>query len=303
MAAPQPKPVNTNNNNVSHGVMLFGVRLTPSEPSPNLPPLSPPSSSSSTSFRKCMSMNNLAQYEQQQQQQQQQRRQQQFQRLNSQFSGVGDGGGGGYVSDDSLQASRCRNRDRKKGVPWTEDEHRLFLVGLNEVGKGDWRGISRNFVKTRTPTQVASHAQKYFLRKTNLNGRRRRSSLFDITTDSMTRSASADQLHNLDTMFQSTKGAKRPAIVSPPYPSKSLPISAPFNAAPCSLKIAKINLNQSPSSSHTSSTLTTNPTSEKEFEPFLSLKLPQPSSSDGSSQQSDTFSGFNRSRDNIIKVA
>lgn len=61
----------------------------------------------------------------------------------------------------------------------------MFLVGLQKVGKGDWRGISRNFVKTRTPTQVASHAQKYFLRRTNHNRRRRRSSLFDITTDTV----------------------------------------------------------------------------------------------------------------------
>ena len=72
------------------------------------------------------------------------------------------------------------------GTPWTEDEHRLFLTGLHRVGKGDWRGISRNFVKTRTPTQVASHAQKYFLRRTNQNRRRRRSSLFDITPNSQT---------------------------------------------------------------------------------------------------------------------
>ncbi|KAH9608681.1 hypothetical protein KSS87_021898 [Heliosperma pusillum] len=71
------------------------------------------------------------------------------------------------------------------GIPWTEEEHKLFLVGLQKVGKGDWRGISRNYVKTRTPTQVASHAQKYFLRRSNLNRRRRRSSLFDITTDSV----------------------------------------------------------------------------------------------------------------------
>ncbi|KAE9448785.1 hypothetical protein C3L33_19316, partial [Rhododendron williamsianum] len=54
-------------------------------------------------------------------------------------------------------------QERKKGVPWTEEEHRTFLFGLEKLGKGDWRGNSRNFVTTRTQTQVASHAQKYFL--------------------------------------------------------------------------------------------------------------------------------------------
>ncbi|XP_039687845.1 uncharacterized protein [Medicago truncatula] len=68
-------------------------------------------------------------------------------------------------------------------IPWTDEEHKLFSVGLQKVDKGDWRGISRNYVKTRTPMQVASHAQKYFLCRSNLNRCRRRSSLFDITTD------------------------------------------------------------------------------------------------------------------------
>ena len=72
------------------------------------------------------------------------------------------------------------------GVPWSEEEHKLFLLGLEKVGKGNWKGISKNFVKTRTSTQVASHAQKYFLRRSNLNRRRRRSSLFDMTTDTVT---------------------------------------------------------------------------------------------------------------------
>lgn len=57
----------------------------------------------------------------------------------------------------------------KLGVPWSEEEHRLFLMGLEKLGKGNWRGISKNFVTTRTSTQVASHAQKYFLRQNNAN--------------------------------------------------------------------------------------------------------------------------------------
>ncbi|KAJ7970596.1 Transcription factor DIVARICATA [Quillaja saponaria] len=72
--------------------------------------------------------------------------------------------------------------ERKKGTPWTAEEHKLFLVGLSRYGKGDWRSISRNVVVTRTPTQVASHAQKYFLRQVSGKKERKRSSIHDITT-------------------------------------------------------------------------------------------------------------------------
>lgn len=74
------------------------------------------------------------------------------------------------------------DQERKKGIPWTEEEHRLFLLGLDKFGKGDWRSISRNYVQTRTPTQVASHAQKYFIRLNSMNRDRRRSSIHDITS-------------------------------------------------------------------------------------------------------------------------
>ncbi|KAK1265626.1 Transcription factor DIVARICATA [Acorus gramineus] len=74
------------------------------------------------------------------------------------------------------------DHERKKGVPWTEEEHRLFLLGLKKYGKGDWRNISRNFVVSRTPTQVASHAQKYFIRLSSGGKDKRRSSIHDITT-------------------------------------------------------------------------------------------------------------------------
>ncbi|KAL5818937.1 hypothetical protein ACOSQ4_022779 [Xanthoceras sorbifolium] len=58
-------------------------------------------------------------------------------------------------------------RPRKKGILWSQEEHKLFLMGLEKYGKGNWRSISRNFVVTRTPAQVASHAQKYFIRLEN----------------------------------------------------------------------------------------------------------------------------------------
>ncbi|KAG4921227.1 hypothetical protein AAZX31_18G120800 [Glycine max] len=131
------------------GIMLFGVRLTVSDNNP-------------TTLRKSASMNNLSQYDSQ----------------------PPHDPNAGYASDDVVHPSR-HTRERKRGVPWTEEEHRLFLLGLQNVGKGNWRGISRNFVMTRTPTQVASHAQKYFLRCHRQNRRRRRSSLFDITTNSV----------------------------------------------------------------------------------------------------------------------
>ncbi|MQL98329.1 hypothetical protein Taro_031040 [Colocasia esculenta] len=88
-------------------------------------------------------------------------------------AGAGSSGGG---------AGRAKPEERKKGIPWTEEEHRRFLEGLEKYGKGDWRSISRMAVVTRTPTQVASHAQKYFLRQSTEGKKdRRRSSIHDVT--------------------------------------------------------------------------------------------------------------------------
>ncbi|KAH6761995.1 Duplicated homeodomain-like superfamily protein [Perilla frutescens var. hirtella] len=90
----------------------------------------------------------------------------------------------------------CTNdHERKKGVP-------QFLLGLNKYGKGDWRNISRNFVTSRTPTQVASHAQKYFIRQLSGGKDKRRSSIHDITTvnldEATTKSPSPEKSSNGD---------------------------------------------------------------------------------------------------------
>eukprot|EP00292_Cryptomonas_paramecium_P010258 CAMPEP_0113664512 /NCGR_PEP_ID=MMETSP0038_2-20120614/1776_1 /TAXON_ID=2898 /ORGANISM="Cryptomonas paramecium" /LENGTH=259 /DNA_ID=CAMNT_0000579733 /DNA_START=56 /DNA_END=831 /DNA_ORIENTATION=+ /assembly_acc=CAM_ASM_000170 len=81
--------------------------------------------------------------------------------------------GAGVVGSLAADAAQGRGREGKEGrgkvvthgQSWTEQEHQMFLDGLKIYGRGDWKSISRFFVPTRTPTQVASHAQKYFARQ------------------------------------------------------------------------------------------------------------------------------------------
>lgn len=85
-------------------------------------------------------------------------------------------------------------------------KYRRFLMGLLKYGKGDWRNISRNFVVTKTPTQVASHAQKYYIRQKVSGGKdKRRPSIHDITTVNIAESAASDknkpQLFNVSSMI------------------------------------------------------------------------------------------------------
>ncbi|KAJ9140385.1 hypothetical protein P3X46_031039 [Hevea brasiliensis] len=184
-------------------IMLFGVRVVVD------------------SMRKSVSLNNLSQYEQPPELNKSNSSKDGSTNNNNNSSSREDvAAAAGYASaEDAAPHSSGSRGERKRGVPWTEEEHKLFLLGLQKVGKGDWRGISRNFVKTRTPTQVASHAQKYFLRRSNLNRRRRRSSLFDITTDAVSAfPVEEDQAHCQD---NKKKPPQLHPLPPPPLPEMS----------------------------------------------------------------------------------
>ncbi|XP_078448567.1 duplicated homeodomain-like superfamily protein [Wolffia australiana] len=139
----------------------------------------------------------------------------------------GDQGNGG-------KGSRAE-QERRKGIAWTEEEHRLFLLGLDKYGKGDWRSISRNFVISRTPTQVASHAQKYFIRLNSMNKDRRRSSIHDITTVSNGESPPQGPITGQNNGPIPVPG--KPATPPPPPPGpNSLPVyGQPVVGTPISL--------------------------------------------------------------------
>ncbi|XP_059670780.1 transcription factor DIVARICATA-like [Cornus florida] len=86
-------------------------------------------------------------------------------------------------------------------------------MGLNKYGKGDWRSISRHYVVTKNPTQVASHAQKFFRRQNSSTPRdRRRPSIHDIQSVNST-SLSLPQRHRV------------PPNPKPPVPAISQPFS------------------------------------------------------------------------------
>ncbi|XP_074272044.1 uncharacterized protein LOC141595965 [Silene latifolia] len=106
------------------------------------------------------------------------------------FGIEGISNGGSYNIDSTMDefangpiTSSCSSSTtvrKKTKTQWSGDEHKLFLLGLRKYGKGDWKSISRNYVITKSSTQVASHAQKYYKRHDQSTARRKRASIHDI---------------------------------------------------------------------------------------------------------------------------
>ncbi|KAG6422751.1 hypothetical protein SASPL_113131 [Salvia splendens] len=83
---------------------------------------------------------------------------------------------------DVLEEKKLKSEQATRGAHWTEEEHRQFLDGLEKYGKGSWKNISEYCVHTRSSTQVASHAQKYYRRLSSTKKEGKRLSIYDITT-------------------------------------------------------------------------------------------------------------------------
>lgn len=73
---------------------------------------------------------------------------------------------GRVARDKKRKTTVAVEPSQSKRVRWTDEEHQLFLEGIKQFGKGAEanRQISEKFVTTKTPSQVASHAQKYYLK-------------------------------------------------------------------------------------------------------------------------------------------
>lgn len=67
------------------------------------------------------------------------------------------------------------------------------MEGLEKHGKGRWKTLAREFVKTRSPTQIASHFQKFAIRQQKIELKQcKRASIHDINDPNIIPAAVAD---------------------------------------------------------------------------------------------------------------
>ena len=85
---------------------------------------------------------------------------------------------GPLCSANETKSEKARTNSKR----WTSVEHQQYLTGLEICGPGNWRRISEHFVPTRTPTQVASHHQKFSIRSQLRPDNKKRGSVLDATT-------------------------------------------------------------------------------------------------------------------------
>ncbi|ESW23655.1 hypothetical protein PHAVU_004G065400 [Phaseolus vulgaris] len=85
-----------------------------------------------------------------------------------------------YLNHSTPPVSKSHHKRYER---WTENEHRLFLIGLQNCSPGDWKSISKRYIPSKTSTQIASHAQKYMHYQNGLKKNKKRKSIHDVTLD------------------------------------------------------------------------------------------------------------------------
>lgn len=123
---------------------------------------------------------------------------------------------GGKRKDTAKKKKKNLNIKRapyKQG--WTKEEHLRFLTGLQIHGKGAWKAIAQ-IVGTRTPTQIQSHAQKYFLRQQQKVKNKR--SIHDFTIEDLQKALAAESKLKSQPFFQHTN-VQQPV----PQPQSQIP--------------------------------------------------------------------------------
>ncbi|WVY92524.1 hypothetical protein V8G54_031612 [Vigna mungo] len=107
-------------------------------------------------------------------------------------------------SSQTSQRDNMRVQSKKsKRITWTTEEHRRFLEALSKYEKGNWKEISA-YIQTKNVTQVASHAQKYFIRQGKSEKQKKRKSIHDMILDNTT--------HSIDHIQNSSSSKTNPAI-------------------------------------------------------------------------------------------
>nr|CAD1819045.1 unnamed protein product [Ananas comosus var. bracteatus] len=167
-----------------------------------------------------------------------------------------------YV-DDELQVAPIRKRAENRaqsGLSRSTSEtlplyfYVAFLRGIAVLRKGDWRGISRQYVPGRTPIQVASHAQKYFQRQGKEQSKKKRRSIHDVSLETLmpatanepvsghpavqsNGSSNGQPIHqtdrpangtptlDIDTSMNGSSTHQAPQLRNPPAPAHSTPIN------------------------------------------------------------------------------
>jgi SHAQKYF class myb-like DNA-binding protein len=71
------------------------------------------------------------------------------------------------MKDTCIFKMKTQESDEEPGKcgRWTRDEHQAFIDAIQLYGK-NWKLVAQH-IGTRSSTQVRSHAQKHFLRKSN----------------------------------------------------------------------------------------------------------------------------------------